>query len=49
MGKKIYIYANETELKWKTKVATLNPSEDNEVFIFRVNLFPSLKLWNKFH
>lgn len=34
MGKKIYIYANETELKWKTKVATLNPSEDNEVFIF---------------
>lgn len=34
MGRKIFIYANETELKWKSKVAKLNSLEENDIFIY---------------
>lgn len=34
LGKKIFIYANESELKWKSKVASLNLMEEREIFIF---------------
>ncbi|MBP9165461.1 MAG: hypothetical protein KBF99_19920 [Leptospiraceae bacterium] len=34
IGKKIFIYANESELKWKSKVSNLNTNEAKEIFIF---------------
>ncbi len=34
LGRKIFIYANESELKWKSKVASLNSMEEKEIFIF---------------
>ncbi|MBP7282638.1 MAG: hypothetical protein KBA66_13735 [Leptospiraceae bacterium] len=34
MEKKIFIYANESELQWKSKVAANSSNKENEIFIY---------------
>lgn len=34
IGKKIYIYANEREIKWKSRITSLNSKQEHEIFIY---------------